>query len=63
MLNLKTVLFQIIQSSISSQFKELNIKAVISKHLFSFTWPIDKTLSGTITPDQSDGNERVLSIP
>ena len=49
----KTVLFQTIQFSISTQF--------------SFISPIDKTLSGATTPGQSgpgsDGNEQILCIP
>ena len=49
----KTVLFQAIQFSISTQFISI--------------WPIDKTLSGATTPGQSglgsDGNEEVLHIP
>ena len=49
----KTVLFHVIQLSISMQF--------------SFIWPIDRTLSGATTPGQSgsgsDGNEGVLCIP
>ena len=50
---MKTVLFQAIQLSIST--------------LFSSIWPIDRTLSGAITPGQSgpgsDGNEGELHIP
>ena len=49
----KTVLFQVIQFSIST--------------LFSSIWPIDRTLSGATTPGQrgprSDGNEGILRIP
>ena len=52
-LNVKTVLFQTTQLSISTQFSSI--------------WPIDQTLSGAITPGQSgpesDGNEGVLCIP
>ena len=52
LLNVKTVLFQAIQFSISTQFSSI--------------WPIYKPLSGTTTLGQSgpgsDGNERVLSI-
>ena len=52
-LNVKTVLFQIIQFSIGTQFSSI--------------WPIDRTLSSATTPDQSgtgsDGNEGVLHIP
>ena len=48
-----TVLFQVLQSSISTQFSSI--------------WPIDRTLSGATTPGQSgpgnDGNEEVLCIP
>ena len=50
---LKTVLFQVIQFSISI--------------LFSSIWPIDRILSGATTPGQSgpgsDCNEGVLHIP
>ena len=49
----KTVLFQIIQFSIITQFGS--------------TWPIDRSLSGATTTGQSgsgsDGNEGVLCIP
>ena len=49
----KTVLFQTIQFSISTQF--------------SYIWPIDRTLSGVTTPGQSgsrnNSNEGVLRIP
>ena len=49
----KTVLFQKIQFIISTQF--------------SLIWPIDMTLSGATTPDQSgpgsDSKEGVLHIP
>ena len=49
----KTVPFQIIQFTISTQF--------------SSTWTIDRTLSGTTTLGQcepgSDGSEGVLRIP
>ena len=49
----KTVLFQAIQFSISTQF--------------SSTWPIDRTLSSTITQGQSwhgsEDNEELLRIP
>ena len=49
----KTVLFQTIQFSISTQFICI--------------WPIDKTLLGSTTPSESgpgsDGNEGVLCIP
>ena len=48
----KTVLFQTTQLSISTQFSSI--------------LPIDKTLTGTISPGQcrpgSDGNEDVLGI-
>ena len=51
-LNIKTVLFEAIQFSISTQF--------------SFIWPIDKTLSGATISVKSwlgnDGNEGVLCI-
>ena len=51
-LNDKTVLFQVIQFSISS--------------LLSSTWPIDRILSGATISDQSgsgsDGNKGVLHI-
>ena len=49
----KTVLFQTIQFSISTQFSSI--------------WPIDRTLSGATTPGQSghgsDGNEGIRDIP
>ena len=49
---LKTVLFQTIQFSINTQFSSI--------------WPIDRTLSGATTPDQSgsgsDSNVGVLCI-
>ena len=49
----KTVLFQTIQFSISSQFSSI--------------WPIDRTLSGATTPGQSghgsDDHEEVIDIP
>ena len=52
-LNVKTVLFQTIQFSLSTQF--------------SYIWTIDGTLLGATTPGQcefgSDNNKRVLSIP
>ena len=52
-LNVKTVVFQTIQFSISSQFSSI--------------WPIDRTLSGATTPGQSepgsDGNEGIHRIP
>ena len=52
-LNVKTVLFQVIQFGISLQFSSI--------------WPIDRSLSGATTPSQSgsvnNGNERVLYIP
>ena len=52
-LNVKTVLFQAIQFSISTQFSSIQ--------------PIERTLSGATTPGQSgpwsDGNEGVLYIP
>ena len=48
----KTILFQTVQFSITTQFSSI--------------WPIDRTLSGAITPGQSgpgsDGNEEVLHI-
>ena len=51
-LNVKTVLFQVVQFYVNMQF--------------SFTWPIDRALSGATTPKQSrpgrDGNEGVLHI-
>ena len=50
--SIKTFLFQTIQFGISTQF--------------SSTWPLDRTLSGATTPDQSgpgsNGNEGVLCI-
>ena len=49
----KTVLFQVTQFSISTQFSSI--------------WPIDRTLSGATTQSQngpgSDGNEGVLLSP
>ena len=52
-LQTKTVTFQAIQFSISTQFSSI--------------WPIVRTLSGTTTPGQSkpesDGNEEVRCIP
>ena len=52
-LNVKTVVFQIIQFSIVIQFTSI--------------WPIDRTLSGATTLSQSepgsDGNKGVLCIP
>ena len=52
-LNVKTVLFRVIQFSISTHFSSI--------------WPVDRTLSGATTPSQSgagsDGNEGVLRIP
>ena len=49
----KTVLFQAIQFSTSTQFSSI--------------WPINRTLSGATTPSQSgsrsNGNERVIRIP
>ena len=52
-LNIKTVLFQAIQFSISTQFSSI--------------WGIDGTQSGANTPGKSrpgsDGNEGVLRIP
>ena len=52
-LNVKTVPFQTIPFSISTQFRSI--------------WPIDRTLLGAITPDQSgpgsDDNEGILRIP
>ena len=52
-LNVKTVLFQVIQFSINTQFSSI--------------WYIDRALLGALTLDQSepgnDGNEEVLRIP
>ena len=52
-LNVKTVLFQVIQFNISTQFNSI--------------WPIERILSGATTLGQigpgSDGNEGVLYIP
>ena len=49
----KTVLFQTIQLSLSTQI--------------SSVWPINKTLSGAMTPTKNgpgiDGNEGLLHIP
>ena len=47
--NVKTVLFQTTQFSISTQFSTI--------------WLIGRTLSSAMTPDQSDGNEGVHRIP
>ena len=51
--NVKTILFQAIQFSMSTQF--------------CFIWPKDRTLSGATTPGQSglwsDGNKVLLRIP
>ena len=51
-LNVKIILFQTMQLSISTPF--------------SFIWPMDRTLSGLTNPGQSgpesDGNEGVLCI-
>ena len=53
MLNVKTILFQTIQFSLSTQFSSI--------------WPIHRTLLGAATPDQSGpgriGNEEVFRIP
>ena len=50
---MKTVLFEAIPFSKSSQFSSI--------------WPMERTLSGAITPSQSgsgsDGTEGVLRIP
>ena len=70
-LNVKTVLFQTIQFSIStvSMSKTVLFQTIqLSKSTkFSSIWPIDRTLSGATTPDQSgpgsDCNEGVLNIP
>ena len=52
-LNVKTILFQQIQFSVSTQFISI--------------WPIDRTLSGATTSEpsepESDGNEEVFHIP
>ena len=70
-LNVKTVLFQTIQFSVSSQitYQNSSIQVVhftVITH-FSFIWPIDRTLSRANTPDQSgpgsDLNEGILYIP
>ena len=68
-LNDKTVPFQTIQFSIS--IKVLILKQFyfnFSKNAqFSSIWPIDRTLSGATTPDQSgpgsDGNEGYSAFP
>ena len=61
----KTVLFQAIQFSISTEFKCKNSKLL--KLQLSYIWPIDRTQSGATILDQSgpgsDGNEVVLYIP
>ena len=67
----KIVLFQTIQLSMSAEF---NFKTVLFQSVqfnisteFSSIWPIDRTLSGATTPEQSgprrDGNNEVLRIP
>ena len=54
-----TVLFQTIQFSLNAPFKcqrtvlFQTIQFSISA-LFSSTWPIDRNLSGTTTPDQTE---------
>ena len=59
-LNDQTVPFQAIQFSITHLF-------TLSLNSNSFSWSIDRTLSGAITLGQngpgSDGNEGVLYIP
>ena len=52
-LNVKTLLFETIQSSISTQFKSQKqfFLKQFRKH-FSSIWPIDKTLSGASTLGQ-----------
>ena len=51
-LNIKTHLFQVIQFSMSTQFSSI--------------WPIERALSGTIIPGQSEpgsnGNKGILRI-
>ena len=60
----KTVLFQTIQFSISTQFKCENSK--LSKPWFSYIWTIARTQSDATTPGQSgpgsNSNEGVLRI-
>ena len=76
MLDIKTVLLQTIQFSISIVFlfTQLNIKTVLFQTIqfsistqFSSIGPNDMTLSGATTPGysepESDDNERVLCIP
>ena len=75
-LYIETVLFQIIQFSMSTVFvyTQLNIKTVLFQTIqfsistqFSYIWPIDRTLSGATTLRQSgsgsDDNKGVLHIP
>ena len=76
-LNVKTVLFQIIQISLSTKFfvyTQLNDQTVLFQTIqfsistqFSSIWPLDRTLSGATTQGQSgtgiDGNEGVHCIP
>ena len=63
----KTVLFQTIQFSISTQFRCQNSSISSISTQFSSIWPIDRTLSSATTPSQSgpasNGNEAVLRIP
>ena len=70
-LHVKTVLFQAVLFSISTQFKYQVIKFQViqfstSMHYSSIS-PIDRTLSGAITPSQSgpgsDGNEGGFCVP
>ena len=62
----QTVLIQTIQLSINTQFTVL-FQAVQFSIKFSSIWPIDRILSGALTPGQSglysDDNEGVLRIP
>ena len=69
-LNVKTVLFQTIQSSKSTHFKYQNFyfeQFSLALVQFSSIWLIDMTPSGAIAPSQSgtgsDGNKGVLRIP
>ena len=55
-------------SMMNSSISSNSIEMIFHKSfVFTDIWPIDKTLSGSATPDQSrpgsDDNEGVLSIP
>ena len=65
-LNVKTVLFRVIQLSINTHFKWKK-PTKLTKPGFCFVWPIYRTSLGATTLGQSgprsDSNEGVLSIP